>query len=314
MSSEGRLGQMGAQIYPALINLDPDAFYHLENASPSPFTATAPIITIDLNPKPKSQLTFFPLLFTRTLTQSQPTNPNPNRYGKMADQRLAEAERTIAELRVKVSAVEQLNRQTQRKYARLLERVERIEQVLQTEQPVPEAAADGEAMDVDEDEVDDEEVDDGEEEDEGEGEDEEHEGDEDGEEGEEEDESEEAQEEMADTHPFKCTRPGCHFEYAHQNRLAQHMANTHDSDPATRKPHVCPICSANYDTVETLKNHRILHKPAGYHLASRRPVRGGCICPVPGCGKDCKNLLSRRNHLSHNHKGWRTAHPQWKNN
>lgn len=224
----------------------------------------------------------------------------------MTDQRLAAAEEKILKLEVKVDALEQLHQQMRRKYARLLERVEGAlgaqPPTTEAAQQAAEEARESEGETEDEEGEEEETGGEGENEDEeqGEDDDEEYNGDEDEEVG-----------EPADPHPFKCTRPGCHFEYALRAYLDQHMANTHNSNPATRKPHVCPACPASYDTAPLLRAHARLHDPAS--RASRRPVPGGCICPVAGCGRVCKSLVYRRDHLARSHKGWRKAHPGWKN-
>lgn len=205
----------------------------------------------------------------------------------MAEQRLAAAEREIFELKVKVDALEQLQRQMRRKYTQLLELVEqRLPGPDAAQQAASEGAEGG---------------DEGEEENEEDNNGDDYEG----------DAGEKEAVEKADPHPFKCSEPGCNFEYTHRANLDQHMANTHTSDPATRKAHVCPVCSASYDKASSVKTHLKLHDPAAQ--AERQPVPGGCVCPVAGCGKVCKSLMNRKDHLARNHKGWRKAHPGWKN-
>ena len=66
---------------------------------------------------------------------------------------------------------------------------------------------------------------------------------------------------QAETFPFKCIRPNCNKQFKSQATLDRHLARTHDSDPATRKAHVCAVCNASFDKATVLRSHVREHKP-----------------------------------------------------
>jgi hypothetical protein len=232
-----------------------------------------------------------------------------NRHDVLEEDQI-ETERTIVLLQEETQRLRREN-------AEFRQRLAMIEATLANQTPA--GAAQGDPM-----EVDDEDDDDDEEESEGgsgEGGDDDEDEDEDEEGGggaaledggdEQEDEDGAAAAVVADTLPFKCTRPGCHKAYRSQAALDRHMAETHNSDPATRKAHVCPVCNKSYDTHKAVVAHRRNHKPEGSSERGRVPVPGGCVCPVAGCGEDHVTVDRRRHHVASKHPGWRAANPGW---
>ena len=159
---------------------------------------------------------------------------------------LSEAERRILDL-------QEENNQLRRVNTEFRQRLATIEAILNIQAPEP--VAQGDLMDVDiyNDEDKDENSDDDGKDDEG------------GavlhhEEAEDQEEDEKPQQQV-DPLPFKCNRHNCNKQFKSQATLDRHLARTHDSNPATRKAHVCAVCNASLDKATVLRSHMREHKP-----------------------------------------------------
>jgi len=211
---------------------------------------------------------------------------------------LSEAERRILDL-------QEENHELRRENADFRQRLAMIEAILGIRAPVP--AVQGDAMDVGDDH---ERQDDDPEGVDNDDEDQDEEGSAALDKGAQQDEDE-AKEEEDDPLPIMCARPDCNKRYKTQAALDRHVARTHDSDPATRKAHVCAVCSASFDKAVGLRTHEQEHKANGSHVESRLPVPGGCFCPA--CGRDLVTRRRLSNHISRTHPGWREENKWWKN-
>lgn len=108
-----------------------------------------------------------------------------------------------------------------------------------------------------------------------------------------------------------CSFPGCFFIYQSQEALGKHVRDTHNSDPAGRKAHVCRVCGASYAKKTGLSRHVGKHAPGARaeQVELRRPQPGGCPCPL--CNRVFGSRLNRYDHLSRRHPNWRQQLPNF---